>query len=119
MTVYKHTKYPNACKALLAWLMEAEQYNQFLQGAVGYLSHTLKAYDDNPVWTEDPKRRVFKDAVPRSRTYAHAGSLGYAASAVFADFIVVNMVAEVSLGTKTPEQAAKDAHKRAERYYKI
>ena len=119
MTVYKHTKYPNACKALLAWLMEAEQYNQFLQGAVGYLSHTLKDYDNNPVWTEDPKRRVYKDAVPRSRTYAHAGSLGYAASAVFADFIVVNMVAEVSLGAKTPEQAAKDAHKRAERYYKI
>ncbi|MDX1401570.1 MAG: ABC transporter substrate-binding protein [Kiloniellales bacterium] len=119
MTVYNHTKYPNACKALLAWLMDAEQYSQFLQASVGYLSHTLKNFDDNPVWTADPKRAVFKDTVHRSKTFANAGTLGYAAASVFADFIVVNMVAEAALGSKTPEEAAKDAHKRAERYYRI
>lgn len=119
MTVYNHTKYPNACKALLAWLMEAEQYDKFLEASVGYLSHPLKAFDDNPVWAADPKRKVFKDTVHRSRLFAHSGSLGYAAVSAFADFIVVNMVAEAALGTKTPEEAAKDAHKRAERYYKI
>ncbi len=119
MTVYNHTKYPNACKALITWLMEAEQYDQFLQNSVGYLSHPLKAYDNNPVWQADPKRRVFKDVALRSRTFAHAGSLGYAAASVFADFVVVNMVAEAALGTKTPAEAAKDAHRRAERYYRI
>ncbi len=119
MTVYNHTKYPNACKALLAWLMEAEQYDKFMEASVGYLSHPLKAYDNNPVWTADAKRRVFKDTVTRSRTFAHAGSLGYAAASAFADFIVVNMVAEAAIGTKTPAEAAKDAHRRAERYYKI
>jgi multiple sugar transport system substrate-binding protein len=119
MTVYKHTKYPNACKALLAWLMDAGQYDQFLEASVGYLSHTLKAYNDNPVWTADPKRRVFKDAVIRSKHFADAGSLSYASVAVFADFVVVNMVAEAALGTKTPAEAAADAHKRAERYYRI
>jgi len=119
MTIYKHTQYPNACKALLSWLMEADQYNQFLEGSVGYLSHSLKAYDDNPVWTEDPKRRVFKDTVHRSRSFAYSGSLGYAAASAFADFIVVNMVAEATLGTKSPEEAAADAHKRAERYYRV
>ncbi len=119
MTVYNHTKYPNACKALLAWLMEAEQYSKFLESSVGYLSHTLTEYDNNPVWEADPKRKVFKDTTLRSRSFAHEGSLGYAAASVFADFIVVNMVAEAALGSKTPEQAAADAHKRAERYYKI
>ena len=118
MTVYNHTAYPNACKALLAWLMEAEQYNSFLQGSVGYLSHSLKAYDDHPVWTEDPKRTVFRDVVKRSRSFAHSGSLGNAASEVFADFVVVNMVAEAATGAKSPKQAAADAQRRAERVYR-
>lgn len=117
MMVYKHSQYPNACKALIAWLMEAEQFNEFLQASVGYLSHTLRAYADNPVWTEDPKRKVFKDTTERSKSFAYAGKLGYNASSVFADFVVVNMVAEAALGTKTPKQAAADAHARAQRYY--
>ncbi len=119
MTIYKHSKYPNACKALIAWLMEAEQHNKWLESSVGYLSHTLKAYDDNPVWTADPKRAVFKNTTSRSLTFANSGSLGYAAASAFADFIVVNMVAEAATGSKTPAQAAADAHKRAERYYNI
>ena len=87
--------------------------------SVGYFTHTLKGYADHPVWTEDPKRKVFRDTVDRTIPFSYAGSLGYAASSVFADFVVVNMVAEAALGTKTPEEAAADAQKRAERYYKV
>ena len=119
MMIYKHSKYPNAAKALIAWLMEKPQYDAIMQGSVGYLSHSLKAFDDHPVWTEDPKRRVYKNTVHRTIPYSFSGSLGYAASSVFADFIVVNMVAEAAGGVKTPKQAAADAQKRAERYYKI
>jgi len=119
MMPYQHTKYPNAVKALLAFLSEKEQYDAFLQGSVGYLSHSLKAFKEHPVWTEDPKRLVFRDSAERTLSFAHAGSLGYAASSVFADFVVVNMVAEVATGAKTPQQAAEDASRRAERYYKV
>ncbi len=119
MMGYNYTKYPSATKALMSWLMEKEQYDAFMQGSVGYLSHSLKAYQDHPVWTEDPKRLVFRDSAARSRSFAHAGKLGYAASGVFADFVVVNMVAEVATGAKTPQQAAEDAQRRAERYYKV
>jgi len=118
MMLYKHSQYPDACKSLITWLMEKEQYDKHLDAAVGYLSHPLRAYNNNPVWTDDPKRRVFKDTVPRTRMYNYSGSLGYNASAVFADFVVVNMVAEAALGTKTPAQAAKDAQRRAARYYR-
>ena len=119
MMVYSHTKYPNAAKALVDWLMEKDQYDAFLQGSVGYLSHSLKAFQDHPVWTEDPKRTVFRDSAARSRSFAHAGSLGYAASGVFADFVMVNMVAEAATGAKSPKEAAEDAQRRAERYYKV
>jgi multiple sugar transport system substrate-binding protein len=119
MMVYKHSKYPDAAKAFIAWMMEKPQYDQMMQGSVGYLSHSLRAYNDHPVWTEDPKRRVFKDTVERTVPYSYSGKLGYAASSVFADFVVVNMVAEAAGGSKSPKEAAADAQKRAERYYKI
>jgi multiple sugar transport system substrate-binding protein len=119
MMPYKHTKYPNAVKALMTFLMEKEQYDAFLQGSVGYLSHPLLAYKDHPVWTEDPKRTVFRDVAERTRTFAGDGSLGYAASSVFADFVVVNMVAEAATGAKSPQDAAADAQRRAERYYNV
>jgi multiple sugar transport system substrate-binding protein len=119
MMPYKHTDYPNTVKALLSFLMEKEQYDAFLQGSVGYLSHSLKAFQDHPVWTEDPKRTVFRDSAARSRSFAYDGSLGYAASSVFADFVVVNMMAEVATGAKTPQEAMDDATRRAERYYNV
>ncbi len=117
MLIYKHSEFPEAAKSLITWLMEADQYNQFLQGAVGYLTQPLRAYEDNPVWTEDPKRAVFQKASERSRSFAFPGKLGRAAAEVFADFVVVNMVAEAATGRKTPQKAAEDAQRRAERYY--
>ena len=64
---FNFTKFPNACKAFIAFMMEAENYNPWLEAAQGYLTHTLNAYDTNPVWTADPKTH----GVPRRRQ-AHA-----------------------------------------------
>jgi multiple sugar transport system substrate-binding protein len=119
MMLYNHTRYPNAAKSLVTWLMEKPQYDQFLQGSVGYLSHPLRAYKDHPVWEEDPKRLPFRDVAEFTLPFSYAGDLGYAASSVFADFVVVNMVAEAAAGAKTPQQAAEDAQRRAERYYRV
>lgn len=64
------TKFPNAVKAFMAYWMEADQYNKWLDGSVGYMTHTLNAYDANPVWTADPRRKVFRDAAKRSTVRA-------------------------------------------------
>ena len=61
--VMNYTKYPQASKALIAYMMEADQFNKWIEAAQGYLTHCLNAYDNNPVWTADPKTR----AVPRRR----------------------------------------------------
>jgi multiple sugar transport system substrate-binding protein len=38
-----YTKYPQACKALLAFMMEADQANNWLEAAQAYLIRTLNA----------------------------------------------------------------------------
>ena len=50
--------------------------------------------------------------------YGYRGSLGYASAATLADFIINNMVAQVCSGRSTPKEAAAEAQRRAERYYR-
>ena len=116
---FNYTKYPNAAKAFMSFMMEAPQYNAWLQESVGYFTQTLRAYDSHPVWTEDPKRKVFAEATARAVSIAHAGSLGYAAAGALADFIIVDMVSEALTGQSAPKDAAAKAEKRANRYYRV
>ena len=117
--IFKHSKYPKAAKEYLRFMMEAEQYNPWLQSAIGYIGHPLKAYESNPIWTVDPKHTPYRDAMKVMRPDGYAGEMGYASAASMADFIMVDMVAEAASGSQTPQAAAERAQKRAERYYKV
>src|SRR5215510_5462784 len=115
----KYTKYPQAAKEFLRFMMEAEQFNAWLEGGGGYVSHPLRAYEKNPIWTSDPKHTPYRDCTKNLRPAGYAGKLGYASAGALGDFIVSNMVAEAASGSKSPKEAAERAQKRAERYYKV
>src|SRR5689334_10533271 len=68
MLAMKYSKFPQACKAFMAFTMEAENYNKWLEASVGYITHPLAAYDANPVWTSDPKLSIVKDCGRRTLT---------------------------------------------------
>jgi multiple sugar transport system substrate-binding protein len=118
MMLFAHTKYPNATKELARWLMEADQYNPWLEKSIGYGAQTLKAYDKNPIWTADPKAKVYGEGPAMMTYHGYSGPLGAASAACLADYIVLDMVAEASSGNKTPKEAAARAAERAKRYYK-
>lgn len=117
--IMKYTKYPNAAKAYLEFMMEKPQFEAWLTGASGYVAPPLADYANAPIWTADPKNTVYRDAVKNLRPAGYAGKLGYASAGAAADFIVANMVAEAVSGNKTPKEAMARAQKRAERYYKV
>ena len=117
--IMKYTKYPQAAKEFLRFMMEQEQFDPWLTAAGGYIAQPLRAYEKTAVWTSDPKNTPYRDAVKNMRPAGFAGKLGYASAGAGADFIVVNMVAEAASGSKTPKEAAERAQKRAERYYKV
>jgi len=116
--VMDYTKVPNASKAFIAFMLEAENYNKWLEGAVGYITHPLNAYDSNPVWTSDPKLTVARDAGKRTLTAGHLGSVGEKAAAALADFIVLDMFANVATGRESVEGAMKMAERQASRLYR-
>ncbi len=117
--IFKHSKYPRAAMEFIRFMMEEEQYGQWMQAAIGYVTQPLVAYEKNPIWTVDPKHTPYRDAMKIMRPIGYAGRLGYASAGAAADFIVVNMVAEAASGSKSPQEAAERAQKRAERYYKV
>ena len=119
MMLFKYSKFPNAAKAYLAFMMEKEQYEPWQQAALGYVSHPLKAYEKNPLWTSDPKNGPYSNSMKVMLPNGYAGPMGYASAATMADFIMVNMVAEAISGAKSPKEAMERAKTRAERYYKL
>jgi multiple sugar transport system substrate-binding protein len=119
MMIFKYSKFPNAAKAYLAFMMEDEQYTAWQKASLGYVSQALKRYESNPIWEADPNHTVYRDAMTRMLPNGYAGEMGYASQATMADFILANMVAEAASGAKSPAEAADRAQKRAERYYKV
>ncbi len=117
--IMKYTKYPQAAKEFLRFMMETEQFDPWLTAAGGYIAPPIAAYTKSAIWTSDPKHTPYRDSVKNMRPAGYAGRLGYASAGAGADFIVCNMVAEAASGSKTPKEAAERAQKRAERYYKV
>ena len=119
MMIFKYSKYPNAAKEYLRFMMEKEQYVPWQEASIGYVTQPLVAYESNPIWTSDPKHTPYRDLMKNMLPNGYAGDMGYASAATMADFIMVNMVAEAASGSKPPKEAAERAQKRAERYYKV
>lgn len=117
--VFRYTKYPQAAKEYLRFMWEREQYEPWQQASIGYITQPLKAYATSPVWTADPRHAPFRNATSAMLYHGHAGRLGYASAAAMSDYIIVNMVADVVSGARTPGEAAERARRRAERYYKV
>ena len=113
-----YTKYPQACKALMAFMLEADNFNPWIQSAKGYLTHCLNAYDKNPVWTADPKATPFRDVAKRTLTAGGLGSVGEKAATAIADFVVVDMFANVCTGREDVKGSIAIAERQLKRIYR-
>ncbi|MHC2620034.1 multiple sugar transport system substrate-binding protein [Bradyrhizobium huanghuaihaiense] len=115
---FNFTKYPNASKAFVAFMLEKENYEKWLDGAQGYLTQTLNAYESAPIWTADPKNAVFSQASKRTLPAAGIGTVGEKAATAIADFIVVDMFANYCTGAKDAKGAMAEAERQLKRIYR-
>ena len=118
MMIMKYSKVPNACKAFVAFMLEAENYNKWLIDSVAYLTHPLNAYDANDVWKTDPKLSMLRDVGKRTLTAGGLGSVGEKAAAALADFVMLDMVAAVCTGRASIKDAIAIAERQAMRIYR-
>ena len=116
--VFSYTKYPNAAKDFIRFMMERDQYEPYLNACIGYWGHPLRAYDEAEVWKNDPKHKAYQHVLADALWDGYRGSLGPASQSMLADFVIVQMVASVCAGQAEPEDAAAQAALRAKRYYR-
>ena len=116
--IFKYTKYPNAAKEYLRFMMEKEQYEAWQKASASFVVQPLTFYERNPVWTEDAKNTPFKYTCKNMLPNGYAGTMGAGSAGCMADFVVVNMVAEAASGNMPVKEAIERAEKRAKRYYR-
>ena len=116
--IFKHTKYPNAAKEFLRFMMEQEQYDKWLTGCLGYWAQPLKAYTESAVWKSDPKLLAYRDACDTPFYNGYKGPISQASGAATADYVLPQMFAAVSSGESSPEDAMREAERRAKRFYR-
>ncbi|MBV9250435.1 MAG: carbohydrate ABC transporter substrate-binding protein, partial [Acetobacteraceae bacterium] len=115
---FKHTKYPNAAREYLRFMMEKEQYGPWLANCLGYWSNSLKAYGKMAFWDADPKLKPYAASMDTPYYDGYRGPVSAASSAVMANYTLVDMFAAVATGNATPEAAVKQATRQATRYLK-
>ena len=116
--LFRHSKYPNAAKEYLRFMMEKEQYGPWLSNCMGYWSNPLKAYSKMSFWSEDPKLQPYAGSMDTPYYDSYKGPISAASSAVAANYTLVDMFASVASGNATPEAAVKQAARQAARYLK-
>ena len=116
--VFRHSRFPNAAKAFLAFMMEQPQYEPWLAANLGYWAHPLNAYREAAVWTTDPKIAIFRDTMNARFWNGYKGPLSEASGQANAEFVLVQMFASVASGQATPQAAAAEAERRARRIFR-
>lgn len=116
--VFKHSRYPNAAKRLIAYMMESAQYDRWLSACLGYWSHPLRAYDSSAVWTSDPKLALFKGGMDHKYWLGYKGPITQASATVASEYIMVQLYSSVASGQATPQDALRNAERRIRRYYR-
>jgi multiple sugar transport system substrate-binding protein len=116
--VFKHSRFPNAAKAFLTFMMEHEQYEPWLNANLGYWAHPLNAFRAASVWTSDPKITLFRDSMNNQFWNGYKGPISEASGQANAEYVLVQMFASVAAGQATPEAAMREADRRSRRIFR-
>jgi len=113
-----YTRFPNAAKEYIRFMMEQEQYDPWLTACLGYWSQPLKAYAQSAVWASDPKLKVYSNAMDTPYHDGWSGPVGAASAAALANWVLVDMFARVVTGQQSPQDSMREAARSARRWYR-
>lgn len=115
-----YSKNVQAAKDLIVWLMQPEQYTQFLATGKGYLAGPAKAFDDDPVWKSDAKLKPFQEAVTGgfARWPGFPGPLTANSFRVYNNYTIIDLFAKACAGEYKPKAAIEWAEGQLKGIYK-
>lgn len=98
----------SAARAFLLWLAQPEQTNRYLTAGGGAIVAALRSFENHPLWSTDPHLRAFLATASTGRWIGWPAPPSQAADDTAANFIVVDMFAQVFAG-KNIQMSINDA----------
>ncbi len=105
--IHKKTKYPNAAKAFIHFMMQPKQYQAWTTASQGFISSPCTAYENNTFWQKSPQLAAFKNAGVTTRSFTWGGKPGLPFSRIRGNMMVAKMFADVIQGKETPRDAMR------------
>lgn len=115
--VFSYTKYPNAAKEYIKYMMAPEQYKPWMQASNGYVTPPLQSYTEDPFWDTQPQFAPYRNAAKNMLWDGYSGPLGLHSAQALADYVVVDMVARAATGQQSPNDSANAAAQRLKQLY--
>ena len=109
--LFKHSKYPERGQGVHPVHDGGAAIRPVAGELPGLLVGAVEGVSKMKFWTDDPKLAPYANAMDTIYYDGYAGPVSAAASAVVANYTVVDMFASVATGNSTPEQAAKGGGK--------
>lgn len=116
MGLMSYSKNQEAGKEFLKWWFSEDAFTAWLDSYKGYIVPPGPAFIERPVFTEDPKLKVFVDIVKIGRNKGYAGPANQKAAQAIAQYIVVNTFAQAVQGGDVSSAISQGA-KMLERVY--
>jgi multiple sugar transport system substrate-binding protein len=116
--IFKYSKYPNAAKEYLRFMLDKPQADRWVTEMKGYVTPALKAYAELPIWTSDPNITPYRDALASAKYDGYNGKPGKAAAQALDEFVIVDMFADVCVNKMSARDAAKKAEGKLQTIYK-
>lgn len=107
--VMKYSPERETAKALLLYLMDKDNYLKWTDAAVGYDAGPWDGFKNDPVFGKDPKMKAFADVVPTGKWPGWPAPPSKATAQAQTQYIVADMFAQAIDGSKTTDQAVKEA----------
>ena len=114
-----YTKYPQACKALMAFMLEADNFNPWIQSAQGLSDALPQRLRQEPGVDRRSEGARRSATSPSARcTAGGLGSVGEKAATAIADFVVVDMFANYCTGREDVKGSIAIAERQLKRIYR-
>ena len=116
--IWKYSKYPNAAKEYLRFMLDKPQAGPWVDAMIGYVTPAYQGYSKLPIWTSDPNVTPFRDVMDGARFDGFAGSPGRGAAQAMDQFVIIDMYADVVINKMSPQAAMLKAENRLAQVYK-
>jgi multiple sugar transport system substrate-binding protein len=116
--IWKYSKYPNAAKEYLRFMLERGQAGPWVDAMIGYITPAYRGYAKLPIWTSDPNVTPFRDVMDGARFDGWPGTPGRGAAQAMNQFLLIDMYADVVINKMAPRAAMLKAENRLVQAYK-